>query len=432
MGTYLWSTGATTSITTISSPGVYTATVSSGSCGTATTSVSVGALPSPTISISAPSSSVCAGSSIILTANSSTGNYLWSNGATTQTVSVSSPSVMVTTTNTCGSVSATQILTIVPLPTVTVTPQSSMLCPGYTGTLTATSNAGNFLWSTGAVSTNTILTPAPGLYWVTVSNVCGTKTASATVGSVTMSPIVIIASSYSICPNETATLTATGGILSGFGPSTYLWSNSTATGSVNTTTGGVVSLSVTNTCGVYTQSINVSVNPLTADITANPVSGISPLIVSFADNSVNANTYLWDFGNGSVANTQTVSSQTYNSTGTYIAYLTVTNGVCMDVDSLIITVLEEGPTLYVPNAFTPNGDSINDVFRVSATGIKEFNMMIFDRWGLKMFETNDILKGWDGKVNGNIVADGTYYHLIKAKGIDGVEIKKQGTVTLFK
>ncbi len=58
--------------------------------------------------------------------------------------------------------------------------------------------------------------------------------------------------------------------------------------------------------------------------------------------------------------------------------------------------------------------------------------MIFDRWGLKMFESSDILKGWDGKVNGKEVADGTYFHLIVAKDIDNKEIRKQGTITLFK
>ncbi len=574
-GTYSWSTGVNTSTTLISSPGVYSATVSTSGCGNAVANISLGTAPLPIVSILTPvATSVCAGGSIVLTANSNSGNYLWSNGATTNTVSVNSSPITVTSTNTCGSSQASQTLTIVPLPTVTLstnlaslcsgqsaTVQASsntavtyswsssattssvslnsagvytvivnntcgnasetvtvsvgslpnvtasasntllclpsqpatltasgstgtylwstgsttsvttvsnsgvytvtltnscgqavssvsitalsaptvavsdiMLCPGHSGTLIANTNGSvnDVMWSTGATSTYSTIVSTVGIYSVTVSNLCGSATTMVNVGSFTMTPVVITPSSYSICPNETATLTATGGVLSGFSNISYAWSNTASTSSVNTTTGGVVTLSVTNTCGTYTESIIVNVNPVNADVVANPTSGYNPLIVSFTNNSSNATTYLWDFGNGNIANTQTVTDQTYNNSGVYTAYLTVTNGVCMDIDSVIITVTEEGPTLYVPNAFTPNGDSINDVFWIGATNIKEFHIIIFDRWGLKMFESSDIEKSWDGKINGKEVADGTYFHLINAKGNDNVEIKKQGTVTLFK
>ncbi|MBK8369670.1 MAG: gliding motility-associated C-terminal domain-containing protein [Bacteroidetes bacterium] len=141
----------------------------------------------------------------------------------------------------------------------------------------------------------------------------------------------------------------------------------------------------------------------------------SPLTVSFTNNSTNATTYLWDFGNGNVANTQTVTDQIFNNSGVYTAYLTVTNGLCMDIDSLTVTVSEEEPTLYVPNAFTPNGDSINDIFWIGATNIKEFHIIIFDRWGLKLFESSDLLDSWTGKVNGKEVPDGCYFYLLMPK-----------------
>ena len=215
-------------------------------------------------------------------------------------------------------------------------------------------------------------------------------------------------------------------------PVVYSWSNSSSTSSVVTTTGGTITVSNTNVCGTNTTSIVVSVNPLDADISANPTSGYNPLVVSFTNNSTNATTYLWDFGNGNIANTQNVPDQVYNSTGVYTAYLTITNGVCMDIDSVIIRVTEESPTLYVPNAFTPNGDSINDIFWIGATNIKEFHIIIFDRWGLKLFESSDIHTSWTGMLNGKPVPDGCYFYLINARGNDEVEIKKQGTVTLFK
>lgn len=432
-GTYTWSTGVSTPTTLISSPGLYSATVSTSGCGIAVANISLGAAPLPSVSITAPSTtSLCSGGSVVLTASSNEGNYLWSNGATTNTVSASSASITVTTTNVCGSAQATQTLNVIPSPTVTVTPSSSVLCPGSTATLTANSNGNSYSWSTGDL-TSVILVNTTGVKTVTVTNACGTATASANISSISFPSLVLTSSSSTICPNETATLTVTGGVpLTSGSPVLYSWSNSSSTDSVVTTTGGIVTVSNTNVCGVNTQTINVVVVNLNASVSASPSSGVAPLVVGLINNSVGANTYTWDLGNGSTATTSSVSSQTYNNAGTYTVYLTASNGTCSDNDYVVITVLNEGPTLYVPNAFTPNGDSINDVFLVGATNIKEFNIMIFDRWGLKMFESSDILKGWDGKVNGKEVADGTYFHLIIAKDIDNKEIRKQGTITLFK
>jgi gliding motility-associated-like protein len=566
VGAYQWSNGATTATASITSPGVYTATVTTPSCGTAVNSITVAAISFPTVSISVPSTTVCSGASLTFTANSSSGNYLWSNGVTTNTVTVNSPTISVTSTNVCGSAQASQTLNVILSPTVMVNNSNVNLCAGQSSTVTATSNAIDFNWSPGSISTSSIALNSAGVYTVTASNACGNAietvtvtlgalpsvTASATqtlicssqsstlsvagstgsylwsngsttsttsvntsglytvsvtttcgqaVSSVSLtvlpSPSVSLSASSSticagqtstiiaqgnvtnyswsnggtsdtqlintsgvitvsvsntcgvatasaaifsgilpvlnltstsaiICPNETATLTVTGG------NSPYTWSNSSNTGSMVTTSGGTVTVSSSNACGTATAAVIVDVVNLNADIIASPTNGTLPVVVSFTNNSTNANSYSWNFGNGNTANTTNVSSQTYSNAGTYTVYLTASNGACSDMDYVVITVLNEEPTLYVPNAFTPNGDSINDVFLVGATNIKEFNIIIFDRWGLKMFESSDIKVGWDGTVNGTIVSDGTYFHLINAKDIDGKEIKKQGTITLFK
>ena len=87
----------------------------------------------------------------------------------------------------------------------------------------------------------------------------------------------------------------------------------------------------------------------------------------------------------------------------------------------------------VPNVFTPNGDGKNDVFRLNAVNMGEINMTIFDRWGLKMFESTDHGKmEWDGKTRGgNVVTDGTYFYIIHAKGLDDQDYSLQGSVTVF-
>lgn len=564
-GTYTWSNSGSASTNTVNTPGVYTATVTTPSCGSATTSITIGTSPLPTVSISVPSTTVCSGSSLTFTANSSDANYLWTGGATAQTLSVNTSSIVVTTTNACGSSQATQTLNIIPIPTLTlstnivslcagqtatvqanintpvtytwstgvntssvslnsagvfscgvsnacgnasesvtvtvgalpsttasatqtllcsgqtttlstsgigtylwsngVTTQtmpvsnsgvytvtltnscgtavssvtissqatptvslsesSSTICLGQSSTITANSNVNNYSWSTGSF-TNTTVVNTSGIVTVSVSNSCGVATASTTIFSNILPVLNLTSSSTTICPNETASLTVTGG------SAPYSWSNSSNTGSVVTTNGGTVTVSNTNSCGTATATIIVTVTNLNASLSANPISGTTPLTVDFTNNSIGATTYLWDFGNGTSANTQTVSSQTYNVVGSYVVYLLVTSGSCLDIDSLTINVLNQAGTIVIPNVFTPNGDSINDVFRVTGFNIIDFNCTIFDRWGLQMFAWEGIKNGWDGKTNDKDVPDGTYFYIINAKDIDGAEIKKQGTVTLFK
>ncbi|WP_254047679.1 gliding motility-associated C-terminal domain-containing protein [Prevotella sp. P5-92] len=88
--------------------------------------------------------------------------------------------------------------------------------------------------------------------------------------------------------------------------------------------------------------------------------------------------------------------------------------------------------LEMPNAFSPNGDGVNDIYKAKENhkSIVEFHAYIFNRWGQKIYDWTDINGGWDGTWNGKDVKDGTYYVLVKAKGADGInyDIKKDVNV----
>jgi gliding motility-associated-like protein len=86
---------------------------------------------------------------------------------------------------------------------------------------------------------------------------------------------------------------------------------------------------------------------------------------------------------------------------------------------------------YMPNAFTPNNDGINDVFTCYGTFIMEYSLCIYDRWGMQLFRSDDIQKGWDGKYNGQICPAGAYYFRVVAKGTQGQNFIKTGNVILF-
>ncbi len=429
--TYTWSTGAHTSTIQVNSPGVYTVQVSNG-CGSSsqTATVSSGSA-APTLTVVSTSTLLCSGQPATLSLNGSTGTYNWSTGATTPSIVVNSfGAYSATVTNSCGQATSFIQINAGVTPTISVSPASGVICPGMSTTLTASSNTTNFQWSTGGTGSS-VNVSAPGIYTVGVSNLCGNATATAVVTSFTLDPLVISASSTTICPNETATLTATGGG-SQTNPPVYTWSNNSLTGPVNTTGGGTVTVMATNSCGTYSQSIVVYNFPVNAALTANPVSGVKPLIVSFTNGSTGATSYVWNFGNGNTAAGFSVPPQTYTSAGDYTASITVSDGVCSDQASVVIHVLNEAPELVIPNVFTPNNDLVNDIFRVKGYNISNFRGVIYDRWGLELFSWSDVSQGWDGKVNGNACHDGTYFYLISCRDADNTDIKKQGSFTLIR
>lgn len=101
------------------------------------------------------------------------------------------------------------------------------------------------------------------------------------------------------------------------------------------------------------------------------------------------------------------------------------------VKSLSNTVETTAPfNLYIPNAFTPNGDGLNDVFGAAGEGISEFTMQVFNRWGNLVFETNDMRRQWDGTYKGEKAELGVYVYQVMAKGPKSYMIKRQGSVTL--
>jgi gliding motility-associated-like protein len=89
--------------------------------------------------------------------------------------------------------------------------------------------------------------------------------------------------------------------------------------------------------------------------------------------------------------------------------------------------------LWVPNVFSPNGDNTNDNFKATSENIVEFHGVIYDRWGLLMFEWNDANGAWDGKgSSGNPAPEGVYYYIITAKGADGQDYILRGFFTLLR
>jgi gliding motility-associated-like protein len=197
-----------------------------------------------------------------------------------------------------------------------------------------------------------------------------------------------------------------------------------------------VTLQVTTNFGctdifTFTNMITVYPNPIAA-FTAqpNPTTEFDP-IVYFTDQSWGATVWDWNFGNGDSSDTQDPRI-IYDTPGNYIVTLYVENQYgCTDTVSGEIIISPEY-TFYVPNAFTPNGDGLNDSFGGTGTNIKYYEMYIFNRWGEKIYTSYDMTNRWDGYVGKEKVQDEVYVYLINIVDIFDNPHDYRGTVTMIR
>lgn len=167
---------------------------------------------------------------------------------------------------------------------------------------------------------------------------------------------------------------------------------------------------------------------INAQFSTNPnqncVSYLVP-VFNFLDNSVGGISGTWDFGDGNIRPYVQGNNPayTYADTGVFNVVLTISNqGGCTSSYSVEVCI-EPDKTIYVPNGFTPNDDGKNDFFKARGIGIAEFQMMIFNRWGEKLFESNDMEIGWDGYYRGEKVQNDVYTYLIIYKDITSPDTK---------
>ena len=103
---------------------------------------------------------------------------------------------------------------------------------------------------------------------------------------------------------------------------------------------------------------------------------------------------------------------------------------CIGYDTVYVQVYQ-GPEYYVPNAFSPNGDGLNDVFRAIPVGMtRPEYFRVFNRYGELVFETNQYLKGWDGTYKGKLQPMGTYIWILKGEDRKGRKVEMRGTVMI--
>lgn len=195
-----------------------------------------------------------------------------------------------------------------------------------------------------------------------------------------------------------------------------------------------VTVKDSNNCTVTIQPAYVQTNThILASFTPNPNYGFSPLDVNFNFTGFGASTYNWDFGDGNNSNLQNPMNIYFNEGTYHIVLITISAAPDLCKDTATFDLLIDAPSdIYVPNTFTPTGDGINDYFYAKSQGIKDIKIYIYNRWGAEIYIIESASGKWDGNYLNDPAPEGVYYYILKAKGIDGKEYEKHGSVTLLR
>lgn len=311
---------------------------------------------------------------------------------------------------------------------LTMSPAAT-ICSGSSTTISATPGGGTapytVSWSGGLPNgtSNSVSPATTTTYTATLTDANGCTTTQTVTVTIEVAPVPAFTLSEPGCAPWTFTMTNTT-----TGASSYLWDfGDPLSGSNNTST-------LQNPTHIYLASgsydvtliatsaggcVDTLVIPAAAVVYPQPTAGISvsSAVISeyaptavFSDLSSGGTSCVTYFGDGDslVGCNLGTFSYTYSQPGTYtVTQITTNANGCSDT-TYITVIVEQESTIYLPNAFTPNGSGTNDVFYAYGTNIQEFNLLIFDRWGNLLFESKDIYKGWDGTFKNDPVQEDVY------------------------
>jgi gliding motility-associated-like protein len=413
---FQWNNHSNNSSITVNQGGVYFVAASKNGCTTYDT-VIVKQFPASFVFIG-NDTTLCTGQTVVLGAGNGFTNYLWSNGSAASNISVAAAGkyyVAVTDNHNCTVADTINI-------SYTLTPvfslgNDSTLCEKQS--LLLQSNAiGNYLWQDGTTQKQKTISSA-GLYWLQINNNNCIYSDSILISYKPL-PILHLLADTILCNQNTLLLN----VAQTGNAAAYQWQDGSTVPSYLVTNAGTFMVKVTqNGCVNYDSCIvqyqqTPQVNSIKDSTKCKNESLL--LDVSFP----NAN-YLWqDFSS--------LPTYTVNSQGIY--YCNITNYCGTVTDTFHVTDKICECTLIIPNVFSPNGDGINDIFKPNIDCVPSYyHMTIFDRNGHLIFTSNNISDYWNGTYQNTPVPIGTYYYILKVKGVSDPVIKeKSGSITLLR
>ncbi|MFZ1688592.1 MAG: gliding motility-associated C-terminal domain-containing protein [Flavobacteriales bacterium] len=413
----------------------YTVTATTA-CGSDTASVTI--LFSVPAGGAGPDTLICLGESTPITATGG-GTYVWTPSATLNDATLQNPVATpvdttdyVVTITTPGGCLIEDTLTVfvqfsVPVPVL----NDTATCPGNAVQLQA-SGANSYAWQSAPgitvldVADPFVTPPAPMYYVCTFSNACGSVLDSAFVD------VVIVAAhawpDTIICPGERVMLFSSGGGTYAWSPGGSLDDASSQTPTATPSTPTTYQVVVTGPAGCTdTAYAFVDLFPMPTVYAGQDVE------IDFGDatqlHGVGEGVVLWSPGTELLGCTDCLEPLASPETTTlYTIELTDTNG-CKANDQVLVVV--DG-SLYVPNTFTPDGDGVNDVFFALGEEVKDFELLVFNRWGEQIWKGDDLRSTWNGTYSGVQSPIDTYVWKIQYSEVSGEKHRLIGHVNLVR
>jgi gliding motility-associated-like protein len=416
--TYLWQDGSTGAVYTVTEGGIYWVLVNNG-CGEDVDSVTVQMYPSPEPDLG-PDTTICNGGTLLLDPGSQFTSYLWQDNSTAPTFeALTSGTYSVEVVNMYGCTASDEIYINVSDPQVNLG-QDNYVCEGDSLILDAGAGFETYLWQDNSTN-QTMIVMDSGIYDVTVIDQYGCQGSDEIEISLFPYPIANLGDDKELCAGDTVVLTAPDGDFD------YYWNGQPGDQNYEVYSSGNYSLSVVNLCDSVSDEIYVNVVPV-----PHVYLGEDDIIIPGQSIELDAgsgfDSYLWQDGSG--GQYFVITENNISSDDPYY-FVEVTDGICKGSDTIKVELLQ----VWVPKVITLNGDGSNERFRAKPgqwNGIDRHKMVVFNRWGETVWESDDFVTGWDGKQNGKYVADGTYYWILDI--YFGTEMTKQtykGSLTVL-
>jgi gliding motility-associated-like protein len=417
----------------------------------------------PDVSITAlPAGTICSGTSVTFTALATNGGsnpgYEWqvngfdvgfnlstynsstlNNGDVVTVILTSNASCAFPSTDTSNAIVMNVLSSVIPSVTISALP-AGPICIGTPVAFTAVPvNGGSsptYQWLVNGLNagtnsptyTTSTLSDGDVVSVILISNATCASPLSDTSNSLTISvdtiPVPVVSGDTILCSGFPVVLSASGG-------NAYVWSNSATTQSITVFPLVTTTYFVTVFNGACSASDDIII-------------GVKPLPVAEAGNDTTINSgntvqlngsggmyYIWTPVTGLSCSDCPDPLATPGVTTTYYLQVTDSNG-CYNSDAVTVYIIEQCGPIYLPNIFSPNGDGVNDLFFVRGDCIDEMSLIIYDRWGEKVFDSKDPNSGWDGNFRGKSLESGVFYYFFKATLKNEEVIRKSGSITLVK
>lgn len=412
--TYLWQDNSTNPVFNVTQSGTYWVEVTTG-CGVVSDTIKVDYFNSTILSLG-NDTTLCQGETLTLNATTSNSTYLWQDNSTSPVFNVTqSGTYWVDVTTSCGIVSDTINVAYDASSTLNLG-NDTTICSGQVITLSANIPDATYLWQDNSTDSTFNVTQS-GIYWVDVTTSC--EILSDTLNVFYFSSAALnIGNDTILCTGDVLTLDVTYP-----NASSYLWQDNSTNPTFNVTQNGTYWVNITTNCGTFSDTLTISYfNTYPLDLGNDTTLCMGDGLIVNA--TYPAATYLWQ--DGSI-------TSTFNITQSGIYWVDVSTACGIVSDTIHIDAEDCNCYTYLPNSFSPNKDGINEVFSaVSGCEFSEYNLMVYNRWGMLVFESTDPEKGWNGSIDNINASIGVYNYLFIYKNVQSKEKRKTGYINLIR